>query len=134
MFEVAATSGCFDLFHAGHVDLLKRCRCLADYVVVALNTDASVRRLKGDRRPIQPYGDRRDVLLACRYVDRVVPLEDGAPMAWIASVKPDYWVKGAPYSIETLPEASLVASYGGQVVIVPSRAISTSQLVVRCQL
>jgi len=116
---VVATGGCFDLLHAGHARTLAAARALGDCLVVCLNSDASVTRLKGPERPIMPQGDRVDLLLALECVDAVVVFDEDTPHAVLDRVRPDLWVKGGDYSAETLPEASLVAGWGGRTVTVP---------------
>jgi D-beta-D-heptose 7-phosphate kinase/D-beta-D-heptose 1-phosphate adenosyltransferase len=116
---VVATGGCFDLLHAGHARTLAAARALGDCLVVCLNSDASVSRLKGPERPIMSQGDRVDLLLALECVDAVVVFDEDTPHAVLDRLRPDVWVKGGDYSAETLPEASLVAGWGGRTVTVP---------------
>ncbi|MDQ1701834.1 MAG: D-beta-D-heptose 7-phosphate kinase / D-beta-D-heptose 1-phosphate adenosyltransferase, partial [Frankiaceae bacterium] len=127
---VVATGGCFDLVHAGHVALLEQARALGDCLVVLLNSDGSVRRLKGPSRPLQNAADRAALLSALSCVDAVVVFDDDTPEAALARLRPDVWAKGGDYSADSLPEASLVASWGGQVVLLPFLAgRSTTRLV-----
>ncbi|MFL5737816.1 MAG: PfkB family carbohydrate kinase [Actinomycetota bacterium] len=127
---VVTTSGCFDLLHAGHVANLRAARQLGDCLVVCLNADASVRRLKGKGRPIVPLEDRREVLLALDCVDAVVPFEEDVPLGILARLHPDVFAKGGDYTAQTLPEADLVRLWGGQAVVLPYLdGRSTSQLV-----
>jgi rfaE bifunctional protein nucleotidyltransferase chain/domain/rfaE bifunctional protein kinase chain/domain len=127
---VVATGGCFDLLHAGHIATLEAARALGDMLVVCLNSDDSVRALKGPSRPLQPLEDRMRVLQALRAVDAVVVFDESTPEAALRDLRPDVWVKGGDYSPATLPEADLVRSWGGQVVCVPYLAgRSTSELV-----
>jgi rfaE bifunctional protein nucleotidyltransferase chain/domain len=127
---VVATGGCFDLLHPGHIATLAAARTLGDCLVVCLNSDASVRRLKGDNRPLQSAADRARVLTALRYVDAVVVFDEDTPGEVLSALRPDVWVKGGDYSAAALPEAALVRSWGGEVVTVPYLAgRSTSQLV-----
>jgi len=116
---VVATGGCFDLLHAGHIRTLRAARALGDCLVVCLNSDASVRALKGASRPFHPAADRAEVLAALDCVDAVLVFEEATPEAVIERLRPDVWVKGGDYSADSLPEAPLVASYGGQAVTVP---------------
>jgi len=116
---VVATGGCFDLLHAGHARTLAGARALGDCLVVCLNSDESVTRLKGPERPIMSQGDRVDLLLALECVDAVVVFDEDTPHAVLDRVRPDLWVKGGDYSADTLPEASLVAGWGGRTVTVP---------------
>ncbi len=116
---VVATAGCFDLLHAGHVAMLHAARQLGDCLVVLLNSDASVRRLKGDHRPIQPEADRRAVLQALASVDDVVVFDDDTPVAALHGLRPHVYVKGGDYSVDAIPETAVVERWGGRTVIVP---------------
>jgi len=125
---VVATGGCFDLLHAGHARTLAAARSLGDCLIVCLNSDASVRRLKGDGRPIITLADRVALLLALECVDGVLVFDEATPEAALASLRPDVWVKGGDYTADTLPEAPLVRSWGGCTVTVPyypARSTST---------
>ncbi|MDQ1681458.1 MAG: D-beta-D-heptose 7-phosphate kinase / D-beta-D-heptose 1-phosphate adenosyltransferase [Frankiaceae bacterium] len=117
--RVVATGGCFDLLHAGHVGLLEQARALGDCLVVLLNGDDSVRRLKGASRPLQPAADRAAVLSALSSVDAVVVFDEDTPEVALSRLRPDIWAKGGDYTIDALPESPLVASWGGQVVLLP---------------
>ena len=128
--RVVATGGCFDLLHAGHVDMLEAARALGDLLVVCLNSDDSVRRLKGAGRPLQPQQDRARILGALRCVDAVVVFDEDTPETVLARVRPDLWVKGGDYGGADLPEAQVVTEAGGQVLTLPYLAgRSTSDLV-----
>lgn len=116
---VIATGGCFDLLHAGHVQLLDEARRLGDCLVVCVNSDRSVRRLKGPDRPVVGAADRRAVLLGLAAVDAVVVFDEDTPEQVLAELRPDAWVKGADYGVADLPEADLVASWGGQAIVLP---------------
>jgi len=115
--QVAFTNGCFDLLHPGHVSLLDQARACADRLIVGLNADASVRRLKGDGRPVQDATARAAVLASLASVDLVVPFEEDTPRALLAALKPDVLVKGADYTRATVVGADLVEGYGGRVVL-----------------
>lgn len=129
---VVATGGCFDLLHAGHVRTLRAARALGDCLVVCLNSDSSVRRLKGPERPVTAQQDRIEVLRALGCVDDVVVFEDDTPERVLADLRPDVWVKGGDYSVESLPEADLVAGWGGRTVVVPyHRGRSTTEMLSR---
>jgi D-beta-D-heptose 7-phosphate kinase / D-beta-D-heptose 1-phosphate adenosyltransferase len=117
--KVVATGGCFDLLHAGHVRSLMAARELGDCLVVCLNSDASVRRLKGDQRPIMSQQDRVELLLALECVDAVMVFDEDTPEAVLDRLRPDLWVKGGDYQGERLPEKDLVESWGGRCVTVP---------------
>lgn len=116
---LVATSGCFDLLHAGHVSLLDGARGLGDHLVVLVNSDRSVRRLKGPERPVVPLEDRLRVLAGLGSVDAAIVLEDDDPSSAIAALRPDVWVKGGDYAVSELPEAPVVRSWGGRVVTLP---------------
>ena len=117
--RVVLTNGCFDILHRGHVTSLRRARALGDVLIVAVNTDEGIRRLKGPGRPINPLADRLCVLAALGCVDLLVAFDDATPHAVIDAIRPDVFVKGGDYSRETLPEAALVERLGGQVTILP---------------
>jgi D-beta-D-heptose 7-phosphate kinase/D-beta-D-heptose 1-phosphate adenosyltransferase len=116
---VVAAGGCFDLLHAGHVSLLQAARSLGDCLVVCLNSDDSVRRQKGADRPYVPEGDRAAVLLALGCVDAVVTFDEDTPLALLDRLRPDVFAKGADYAVADLPEADLLARWGGQAVVLP---------------
>jgi rfaE bifunctional protein nucleotidyltransferase chain/domain/rfaE bifunctional protein kinase chain/domain len=116
---VVATGGCFDLLHAGHVATLRAARALGDCLVVLLNSDASVHRLKGPSRPIVPEEDRARVLAALDPVDAVVVFDDETPAATLRDLRPDVWVKGGDYSEAQLPEAAVLREWGGRTVLLP---------------
>lgn len=117
--SVVFTNGVFDLLHPGHVDVLVAARALGDALVVGLNSDASVRRLKGPARPIRAEGERAHVLAALEAVDAVVLFEQDTPIDLIRALAPDVLVKGGDYSIESVVGAPDVLGRGGRVVIVP---------------
>lgn len=117
--RVVATGGCFDLLHAGHVQLLAHARALGDRLVVLLNSDASIRRLKGPTRPLQPQSDRVAVLRALECVDAVEIFEEDTPVRALERLRPAVWVKGGDYALADLVEAPVVARWGGECVIVP---------------
>ena len=114
--RVAFTNGCFDVLHAGHVAHLREARALADVLVVGLNSDASVRRLKGDDRPVNGVEDRAAVLAGLSGVDHLVVFDSDTAAELLQTVRPDVYVKGGDYTPEMLPEAALVERLGGEVV------------------
>ena len=116
---VVATGGCFDLLHAGHVGMLQAARRLGDCLVVLLNADASVARLKGEGRPVQRQEDRAAVLSALDCVDAVVVFGEDTPVEALERLRPDVFAKGADYAVTDLPEARTLARWGGQAVVVP---------------
>jgi rfaE bifunctional protein nucleotidyltransferase chain/domain len=131
---VVATGGVFDVIHAGHVRYLDQARALGDALVVLVNDDDSVRRLKGPQRPLQALTDRMDVLLALDAVDAVVAFGEDTPQAALDRLRPDLWVKGGDYTGVDLPESAAVARWGGEVVSVPYLdGRSTTGLVTRAR-
>jgi glycerol-3-phosphate cytidylyltransferase len=116
--KIVFTNGCFDILHAGHVTYLEAAKAQGDVLVLGLNTDESVRRLKGPERPINNELDRAKVVGALQAVDYVVLFGEQTAEAVIAEVKPDIYVKGGDYTLETLPEAKIVQSYGGKVAFI----------------
>ncbi|MFI6258157.1 D-glycero-beta-D-manno-heptose 1-phosphate adenylyltransferase [Micromonospora zamorensis] len=130
--SVVFTNGCFDVLHRGHVRYLEQARALGDLLIVAVNSDGSVRRLKGADRPVNPVEDRAALLAALACVDHVVVFEEDSPATLIEAVRPDVYVKGGDYPPELVPEAPLVRRLGGQVRTlgyVPDR--STSAIIER---
>ncbi|HSV73006.1 MAG TPA: D-glycero-beta-D-manno-heptose 1-phosphate adenylyltransferase [Chthonomonadales bacterium] len=117
--RIVFTNGCFDILHIGHVRYLADARALGDLLVVGLNSDASVRRLKGERRPLVPQDERAEMLAHLASVDLVCIFEEDRPDDLIRIVRPDVHAKGGDYRADELPEAPLVRSLGGQVAIVP---------------
>jgi D-beta-D-heptose 7-phosphate kinase/D-beta-D-heptose 1-phosphate adenosyltransferase len=117
--RIVMTSGCFDILHRGHITFLNAAKALGDVLVVALNTDAGVRRLKGGGRPINGLDDRAHVLAALSAVDLIVPFDEEVPIAPVRAVRPDVFVKGGDYAVERLPEAAAVEAGGGVVCILP---------------
>lgn len=115
--KVGFTNGCFDLLHPGHLALLRQARAACDRLVVGLNSDASVKRLKGESRPIQSEAARAAVLASLAVVDAVVLFSDDTPYDLIGTLRPDVLVKGADYTVDTVVGADIVQSYGGRVVL-----------------
>ena len=113
--KIVFTNGCFDILHVGHVRYLTAAKKFGDVLIVGLNTDASVKKLKGDSRPVNNEKDRAEVLLGLKAVDYVVFFGEQTAENLISEIKPDIYVKGGDYTLETLPEAKIVQSYGGQV-------------------
>ena len=130
--KVVLTNGCFDLLHAGHLALLEVARAQGDVLVVALNSDASVRGLKGEGRPVLPESERAEVLLSMEAVDRVVVYEEPTPLAVVRAVRPDVLAKGADWAADDIVGRPEVEAAGGTVLrvsLVPGR--STTALVDR---
>lgn len=116
---VAFTNGCFDLLHAGHVHLLETARSLASALVVGVNGDESVRRLKGPGRPLQRQEDRARVVAALRAVDCVVVFDEPTAGQLIRELRPDVYVKGGDWSLASLPEREVAEAVGARIVLVP---------------
>ena len=130
--RVAFTNGCFDLLHVGHITVLEQSRQTADRLIVAINSDQSVQQLKGPTRPIVGEKERARVLSALGCVDAVVVFDEPTPLELIVTVRPDILVKGGDYSAETVVGAAEMASWGGQVRIVPTvEGHSTTRLIAR---
>jgi D-beta-D-heptose 7-phosphate kinase / D-beta-D-heptose 1-phosphate adenosyltransferase len=127
---VVAAGGCFDLLHAGHVRMLEAARALGDCLIVCLNSDASVRRLKGPDRPLVGQEDRAAVLEGLEAVDAVAVFEEDDPRVVLGMLRPHLWVKGGDYALADLPEAETLATWGGRTVIVPyASGRSTTRLI-----
>jgi rfaE bifunctional protein nucleotidyltransferase chain/domain len=116
--KIVFTNGCFDLLHVGHVRYLRGAKALGDVLVLALNTDDSVRRLKGKERPLLPLEDRLGILSAFEMVDFVTAFNDDTATPLLLKLKPDLHAKGTDYTPDTVPEKETVASFGGKVAVV----------------
>jgi D-beta-D-heptose 7-phosphate kinase/D-beta-D-heptose 1-phosphate adenosyltransferase len=128
--RVVFTNGCFDLLHIGHITVLEQARRFGDRLIVAINSDASVRALKGPSRPIVGERERGRVLAALAAVDAVVVFDEPTPLELILATRPDVIVKGGDYAVDTVVGASEVQSWGGQVKIVPIvQGFSTTGLI-----
>ncbi|HVJ52275.1 MAG TPA: D-glycero-beta-D-manno-heptose-7-phosphate kinase [Aliidongia sp.] len=117
--KVGFTNGCFDLIHPGHVSLLARARAACDRLVVGLNTDSSIKRLKGENRPIQNEMARATVMASIAAVDLVLPFAEDTPIRLIEAIRPEVLIKGADYTVEQVVGAEIVQSYGGRIFLVP---------------
>jgi rfaE bifunctional protein nucleotidyltransferase chain/domain len=109
------TNGCFDILHVGHVRYLQKTKTFADKMIVCLNSDYSVKTIKGPDRPINNEADRAEILCALECVDYVVLFDESSPENLLKEIKPDVHTKGADYTIETLPEAKVIIENGGRV-------------------
>ncbi len=128
--RVVFTNGCFDLLHPGHVSYLRAARSLGNALVVGLNSDASVARLKGPSRPVVPERDRVVVLEALESVDAVVVFGEDTPIRLMRELEPAVYVKGGDYRVEDLPEAEVAREFGAEVRIIPFEpGYSTSALI-----
>jgi len=130
--KIVFTNGCFDILHRGHIFSLKFAKDHGDVLFVGVNTDDSVRRLKGEGRPIIPLDDRMVVLSSIVYVDYVVPFDEDTPLNLIKEVVPDVLVKGGDYRKDTVVGAEFVEKIGGKVIIAPYlEGFSTTELIER---
>jgi D-beta-D-heptose 7-phosphate kinase/D-beta-D-heptose 1-phosphate adenosyltransferase len=128
--RVVFTNGCFDLLHVGHVDLLRQARALGDLLVVGLNTDSSIRGLKGARRPLIPQHERANLIAALDSVDAVVLYDEPTPLELLRLLRPDVLVKGSDYTHDQVVGADLVESFGGRVELVQlTEGKSTTKLI-----
>ena len=127
--QIVFTNGCFDLLHVGHLHVLQRARALGDLLVVAVNDDASIKRLKGQGRPLVPEAERAEMLAALRFVDYVTLFAEQTPLPLIRALRPDVLVKGGDYTIDQVVGRDVVERYGGRVVLIPQLpGFSTSRL------
>lgn len=117
--QIVFTNGCFDILHRGHIRYLNQAKALGDVLIVGVNSDSSIQRLKGPDRPINSVEDRVDVLSALSCIDDIVVFDDDTPCNLIRTIRPNVFVKGGDYTIDRLPEAALVKKYGGVVKILP---------------
>jgi len=130
--RVVFTNGCFDIIHPGHVDLLRRARQLGDVLVVAINSDSSVQRLKGPSRPVFPEDERAEILRALDVVDYVCTFDEDTPLEAILAIRPDVLVKGADYRKDEVVGGSFVESCGGRVHLATLReGFSTTRILQR---
>jgi len=117
--KVVFTNGCFDILHRGHIEYLSKARDLGDILVIGLNTDASVKRIKGANRPVQDETSRAMVLASLRFVEAVVLFDEDTPFDLINFIKPDVLVKGGDYTESSIIGAEVVKANGGEVVTIP---------------
>ncbi len=130
--RIVFTNGCFDLLHAGHCHYLQKAKELGDILIVGLNSDSSIRRIKGAPRPIVPQDQRAFILSSLKAVDYVVIFEEDTPIRLIKAIKPHILVKGGDWKPENIPGRDFVESYGGKVITVPfEHDTSTSKIIER---
>ena len=113
---IVFTNGCFDILHIGHIKLLQFAKSSGDILILGLNSDSSIKRLKGDKRPIVCQEDRAEVLSALECVDFISIFEEDTPCELISLLKPDIHVKGGDYDVNKIPEANVIRSYGGKIL------------------
>jgi rfaE bifunctional protein nucleotidyltransferase chain/domain len=130
--RVAFTNGCFDLLHRGHVHVLREASACADLLIVGINSDQSVKQIKGPARPVLPESDRCELLGAMEMVDFVILFNESDPYDLIAAIQPDVLVKGGDWNSEKIIGADLVEEAGGSVVVVPYiKGFSTTEIIER---
>ena len=130
--KIVFTNGCFDVIHAGHIQFLSEARSLGDKLIVGVNSDESVRSLKGEKRPVNLLPDRIKILEALRDVDLVVPFEEETPLRLIKTISPDVLVKGGDYQIDNLVGSNFVLASGGTVKTISFvEGYSTSKIIER---
>ena len=117
--KVAFTNGCFDILHLGHLEILTKSKEFGDRLIVAVNSDASVRKLKGKERPINDFQTRSNILASFSFVDYVVEFSDDTPKKLIQIIKPDFLIKGGDYKKKDIVGNDIVSSYGGETIIIP---------------
>ena len=113
--KIVFTNGCFDILHLGHVKYLKESAKLGDVLIVGINSDSSVKKLKGSSRPINNQNDRAQLLCEVNLADYAIIFDENTPSNLLKEIKPDIYTKGADYTLETLPETPVVQSYGGKI-------------------
>lgn len=129
---IVFTNGCFDILHVGHLDLLENAKSQGDILIVGLNSDASIKRLKGRKRPINSGTDRARLLGALEVVDYVVFFEEDTPYEIIREIQPDILVKGGDYHLDNIVGRDIVESLGGRVIVVPLTPVkSTTELLAK---
>ena len=132
--KIVFTNGCFDIIHAGHVDYLSKARRLGDVLVVGLNSDSSVKKIKGKDRPINRESDRAKVLSSLYFVDYITSFNETTPENLIKKVRPDILVKGGDWKIEDIVGSSFVRSYGGKIKRIPFvKGYSTTALIAKIE-
>jgi len=116
--KIVLANGCFDFFHVGHIRYLAGAKALGDCLIVAINSDEQVRRLKGENRPLMPERERAEIVSALKFVDYVTIFAEPTVEEIIHAVRPDFHAKGTDYTTDNVPEREIVIRYGGQVAIV----------------
>jgi len=130
--KIVFTNGCFDLLHPGHIDYLEKAAAFGDVLIIGLNDDASIRRLKGDSRPINPLNDRMIMLQGLGAVDLVIPFSEDTPLNLITALMPDILIKGGDYEPDDIVGADEVRNAGGEVLVIPFvDGYSSSKLIER---
>ncbi|MGD8415166.1 MAG: adenylyltransferase/cytidyltransferase family protein [Candidatus Latescibacterota bacterium] len=129
--KIVFTNGCFDVLHPGHIALLREAAGMGDVLIVGINSDESVRRLKGPSRPVYPEADRAEILLAVRWVDAVTVFSEDTPLETIRRIRPDVLVKGAEYGKGEIVGEEFLDGYGGKTVRFPMRGGHASSEIIK---
>ncbi|HQU82422.1 MAG TPA: adenylyltransferase/cytidyltransferase family protein [Pyrinomonadaceae bacterium] len=116
--KITLANGCFDLFHVGHIRYLAGAKELADFLIVGINSDEQVKKLKGEKRPYMPENERAELVSSLRFVDFVTIFDEPTVTELLRAVKPDFHAKGTDYTVDSVPEREIVREYGGQTAIV----------------
>ena len=128
--KIVFTNGCFDILHAGHVDIFQQARNMGDALVVAVNSDISIKKIKGEKRPVVPQAQRMQVLAALEAIDYVVIFDEENPLKIIKEIQPDILVKGGDWPVETIVGREIVEKKGGKVLSIPlMEGISTTNII-----
>ena len=128
--KIVFTNGCFDIIHRGHVEYLKRAKRLGDILIIGVNSDKSIKRIKGNKRPLTPLKSREYILDNLKPVDIVIPFDEETPIKLIKIIKPPVHVKGGDYKDEDLPESKVIREYGGIIKIIPlTKGFSTTNTI-----
>ena len=128
--KIVFTNGCFDILHAGHVDIFQQARNLGDALVIAVNSDISIKKIKGEKRPVVPQAQRMQVLAALEAIDYVVIFDEENPLKIIKELQPDILVKGGDWPVETIVGREIVEKKGGKVLSIPlMEGISTTNII-----
>jgi D-beta-D-heptose 7-phosphate kinase/D-beta-D-heptose 1-phosphate adenosyltransferase len=129
--KIVFTNGCFDILHRGHINFLNKAKDFGDVLIVGINNDESINRIKGEDRPINKLQDRIAVLAALHHVDFLIPFNEDTPDEIIRALKPDVFVKGGNYTMESIPEAALIKKLGGEIRIIPFALKRSTTLLIR---
>ncbi|MEW6456466.1 MAG: D-glycero-beta-D-manno-heptose 1-phosphate adenylyltransferase [Acidobacteriota bacterium] len=130
--KIVFTNGCFDLIHPGHIRLFKWAESMGDILIVGVNTDDSVKVIKGKNRPIFPLNERLEILESIEYIDYLVPFDEETPLELIKNIEPDFLIKGGDYNTDQVVGRDFVESYGGRVLIFPyQKKYSTSAIIAK---
>lgn len=130
--KIVTTNGVFDILHVGHIRYLKQAKSLGDVLIVGINSDSSVKKIKGPKRPINSDNERAEVLSALQFVDYVLIFSDDNPVSWLKEIKPNYHAKGGDYSLDRIIERSVVESNHGKIVLLSlTDGKSTSNIIER---